>query len=93
MCYAKDEEEHQRKAKLVVDTVFEAIDKDKDGKITLEEFEAVGLDALPSFENLGAEGHHYDVESGAYPTSLLLTLSLHLFQQQSFSSITKVRPI
>lgn len=63
---AKDDEEHQQKAKLVVDTVFEAIDKDKDGKITLEEFEAVGLDALPSFENLGAEGHHYDVESGAY---------------------------
>jgi hypothetical protein len=76
MCYAKDDEEHQQKAKLVVDTVFEAIDKDKDGKITLEEFEAVGLEALPSFENLGAEGHHYDVESGAYPTSLLLTLSL-----------------
>jgi len=76
MCHAKDDEEHQQKAKLVVDTVFEAIDKDKDGKITLEEFEAVGLDALPSFENLGAEGHHYDVESGAYSTSLLLTLSL-----------------
>ncbi|KAN0121620.1 hypothetical protein V8E52_003516 [Russula decolorans] len=60
---SKDDEEHQQKAKLVVDTVFEAIDKDKDGKITLEEFEAVGLEALPSFENLGAEGHHYDVES------------------------------
>ena len=74
MCYVKDEEEHQQKAKLVVDTVFEAIDKDKDGKITLEEFEAAGLDALPSFENLGAEGHHYDVESGAYLTCLLLTL-------------------
>jgi hypothetical protein len=91
MCYAKDDEEHQQKAKLIVDTVFEAIDKSKDGKITLEEFEAVGLDALPSFDNLGAEGHHYDVESGAYLTSLLLTLSL-LFQQQSFSSITKVCP-
>jgi nucleobindin len=77
MCYAKDDEEHQQKAKLIVDTVFEALDKDKDGKIALEEFEAAGLDALPSFENLGAEGHHYDVESGAYPTSLLLlTLSL-----------------
>ncbi|KAF8499223.1 hypothetical protein F5888DRAFT_1611914 [Russula emetica] len=60
---SKDEEEHQQKAKLVVDTVFEAIDKDKDGKITVEEFEAAGLDALPNFENLGAEGHHYDVES------------------------------
>ncbi|KAI0286850.1 hypothetical protein BGY98DRAFT_1182721 [Russula aff. rugulosa BPL654] len=58
-----DDEEHQQKAKLIVDTVFEALDKDKDGKIALEEFEAAGLDALPSFENLGAEGHHYDVES------------------------------
>ena len=77
MCYAKDDEEHQQKAKLIVDTVFEALDKNKDGKIALEEFEAAGLDALPSFENLGAEGHHYDVESGAYPASpLLLTLSL-----------------
>jgi nucleobindin len=72
----KDEEEHQQKAKLVVDTVFEAIDKDKDGKTTLEKFEAAGLHVLPSFENLGAKGHHYNVESGAYPTSLLLTLSL-----------------
>ncbi|KAI0307631.1 hypothetical protein B0F90DRAFT_1807082 [Multifurca ochricompacta] len=60
---SKDDEEHQKKAKLVVDTIFNAIDKDKDGKITLAEFEAAGLSALPSFENLGAEGHHYDVES------------------------------
>lgn len=93
MCYAKDDEEHQQKAKLIVDTVFEAIDKDKDGKITMEEFEAAGLDALPNFENLGAEGHHYDVESGARTTFLLLALSLTLFHQQSFSSTTKVRPI
>lgn len=42
------------------------MDKDKDGKITLSEFEAAGLDALPSFAELGAEGHHYDVESGAH---------------------------
>lgn len=41
------------------------MDKNNDGKITLAEFEAAGLAALPSFENLGAEGHHYDVESGA----------------------------
>jgi len=60
---SKDDEEHQQKAKLIVDTIFEAIDKDKDGRITQSEFEAAGLDALPSFENLGAEGHHYDVES------------------------------
>ncbi|KAI0005531.1 precursor to secretory protein Ssp120 [Russula compacta] len=60
---SKDDEEHQKKAKLIVDTIFDAIDKDKDGKIALSEFEAAGLAALPSFENLGAEGHHYDVES------------------------------
>ncbi|KAF8481004.1 hypothetical protein DFH94DRAFT_437957 [Russula ochroleuca] len=60
---SKDDEEHQQKAKLIVDTIFDAMDKDKDGKITLSEFEAAGLAALPSFENLGAEGHHYDVES------------------------------
>lgn len=40
------------------------MDKNKDGKITLEEFEASGISALPRFEGLGAEGHHYDVESG-----------------------------
>ena len=77
MCYAKDEEEHQKKAKHIVDTIFEAMDKNRDGEISLEEFEAAGLDALPNFADLGAEGHHYDVESGAYyPTSPLLALSL-----------------
>ncbi|KAI9445389.1 hypothetical protein H4582DRAFT_1845799 [Lactarius indigo] len=60
---SKDDEEHQQKANHIVDTVFKAIDKDKDGKITLAEFEAAGLAALPSFDSLGAEGHHYDVES------------------------------
>ncbi|KAN0135618.1 hypothetical protein V8E53_006509 [Lactarius tabidus] len=60
---SKDDEEHQQKATLIVETVFKAIDTNKDGKITLAEFEAAGLAALPSFENLGAEGHHYDVES------------------------------
>jgi len=38
-------------------------DKDKDGRVSLEEFKAVGLDGLPNFDELGAEGHHYDVES------------------------------
>jgi nucleobindin len=52
------------------------MDKDKDGKISLSEFEAVGLDALPSFEELGAEGHHYDVESGARQLCFPLVLSL-----------------
>ncbi|KAI9513118.1 hypothetical protein F5148DRAFT_468636 [Russula earlei] len=60
---SKDDEEHQKKAKLIVDTIFGSIDKDKDGKISLPEFQEAGLAALPNFENLGAEGHHYDVES------------------------------
>ena len=42
------------------------VDKNKDGRISLEEFKAVGLDGLPNFDELGAEGHHYDVESGTY---------------------------
>ena len=42
------------------------VDQNKDGRISLEEFKAVGLDGLPNFDELGAEGHHYDVESGAY---------------------------
>lgn len=41
-------------------------DTDKDGKISLAELEAGGLDALPNFDD--AEGHHYDVESGAFPS-------------------------
>ena len=32
----------------------------------MEEFKVVGLDGLPNFDDLGAEGHHYDVESGMY---------------------------
>lgn len=40
------------------------MDTNKDGKITPEEFVAVGLEGLPNFDELGAEGHHYDVESG-----------------------------
>jgi hypothetical protein len=77
---------------MVVDTVFDEIDKDKDGKITLSEFEAVGLDALPSFEELGVEGHHYDVESGAYQLRNP-SVPLLIDFQQSFSSIMKVRMI
>ena len=42
------------------------LDANKDGKITMEEFEKVGLDGLPNFDDLGAEGHHYDVESGKW---------------------------
>jgi hypothetical protein len=40
------------------------MDSNKDGKVSLEEFEKQGLDALPNFSHLGADGHHYDMESG-----------------------------
>ena len=49
------------------------VDKNKDGRISLEEFRAVGLDGLPNFDELGAEGHHYDVESGAYRFAMSLS--------------------
>ena len=62
----KDEVEHQKKAETIVNTVLDLVDKNKDGRISLEEFKSVGLDGLPNFDDLGAEGHHYDVESGAY---------------------------
>ncbi|KAI0375500.1 hypothetical protein BV20DRAFT_986249 [Pilatotrama ljubarskyi] len=60
---SKDEIEHQKKADHIVQEVLKRLDKNGDGKITLEEFQAVGLDGLPNFDDLGAEGHHYDVES------------------------------
>ncbi|KAL5533741.1 hypothetical protein ACEPAG_201 [Sanghuangporus baumii] len=58
-----DEEAHQKKAEHIVSTVLNIMDKDSDGKISLEEFLEKGVKALPSFDGLGAEGHHYDVES------------------------------
>ncbi|EIM92397.1 uncharacterized protein STEHIDRAFT_164684 [Stereum hirsutum FP-91666 SS1] len=60
---SKDDEEHKAKAKVIVDTIMNALDKNKDEVVTMEEFESVGLAALPNFDNMGAEGHHYDVES------------------------------
>ncbi|KZV67601.1 hypothetical protein PENSPDRAFT_583690 [Peniophora sp. CONT] len=60
---SKDEWEHARKTKAIVDTVMRTMDKDEDGVISLEEFEAAGIEALPNFDDLGAHGHHYDVES------------------------------
>jgi len=60
---SKDEAEHQQKADQIVKTVLERLDLNKDGVIQPEELEQVGLNGLPNFEDLGAEGHHYDVES------------------------------
>ena len=61
-----DDVAHQQKADHIVNTVLERLDTDKDGKVSPEEFEASGLSGLPNFDSLGAEGHHYDVESGAF---------------------------
>ncbi|KAF7337579.1 Precursor to secretory protein Ssp120 [Mycena sanguinolenta] len=58
-----DDEEHQKKADHISGTVLKLLDKNRDGKVSPEEFESVGLDGLPNFDELGAEGHHYDVES------------------------------
>ncbi|EEB98982.1 hypothetical protein MPER_01412, partial [Moniliophthora perniciosa FA553] len=58
-----DDIEHQQKADKIVNEVLRILDANKNGKVTAEEFEKVGLDGLPNFDHLGAEGHHYDVES------------------------------
>ncbi|KIY52674.1 hypothetical protein FISHEDRAFT_34648 [Fistulina hepatica ATCC 64428] len=60
---SKDEAEQQEKAEFIVNAVLEKLDHNKDGVIDLDEFASVGLAGLPNFEDLGAEGHHYDVES------------------------------
>ncbi|KAN0100207.1 hypothetical protein V8E55_000191 [Tylopilus felleus] len=60
---SKDEVEHQKKAEYVVDTVLKTMDKNQDGQVTPDEFEEAGFKGLPSFDDIGAEGHHYDVES------------------------------
>lgn len=44
--------------------VLKKLDLNNDGYVSPEELEKVGLDGLPNFDNMGAEGHHYDVESG-----------------------------
>lgn len=57
--------------------VLKVFDSNKDGKVTLQELQEVGLDALPSFSHMGVEGHHYDVESGEsrplYTSSLIIS--------------------
>ncbi|KAF9225320.1 hypothetical protein BS17DRAFT_700729 [Gyrodon lividus] len=60
---SKDEIEHQKKADHIVNTILKVMDKNGDGKITPEEFKAAGFQGLPSFDDIGAEGHHYDIES------------------------------
>ncbi|KAG7452087.1 precursor to secretory protein Ssp120 [Guyanagaster necrorhizus] len=60
---SKDDIEHQEKADHIVKVVLEKLDKNGDGKITAKELADVGLGGLPNFDDLGAEGHHYDVES------------------------------
>lgn len=62
----QDEAQHQEKANHIVNTVLERLDLNHDGQVTPEELEKVGLGGLPNFHDLGAEGHHYDVESGEY---------------------------
>lgn len=85
----QDGNEHQKKADHIVNTVLALCDKNGDGRISLPELKAVGLDGLPNFEDLGAEGHHYDIESGTSPcTTPVLRLIIPL---QNSSFITKVR--
>ena len=69
----QDDEEHKEKADRVTIGMLLTFDLNKDGVITLNELEEVGLDRMPNFDNIGAEGHHYDVESG---TSVRLLASL-----------------
>jgi hypothetical protein len=60
---SKDEVEHQKKAEHIVNAVLKRLDINGDGLVTAEELEQIGLAGLPNFDGLGAEGHHYDVES------------------------------
>lgn len=59
-----DDIQHQAKADHIVNSILSLMDKNKDGRISPEEYEAAGVNGLPNFDRLGAEGHHYDVESG-----------------------------
>lgn len=51
------------RAQNIVSKVLEALDKNQDGRISLEEFLAGGTEGLPSFEGYKDLGHHYDEES------------------------------
>jgi len=59
-----DEQAQQAKADKIVDAVLKKMDRNGNGLIEMSEFEAAGWEGLQSFKELGAEGHHYDVESG-----------------------------
>ncbi|TEB38558.1 hypothetical protein FA13DRAFT_1751276 [Coprinellus micaceus] len=65
---SKDDVEHQKKADHIVSVVLEKLDLNKDGLVSPEELEKIGLDGLPNFEDLGAEGHHYDVRAEFHST-------------------------
>lgn len=49
-----------------MNAVLQILDKNGDGYVDMQELERVGVGALPSFEHMGAEGHHYDIESGTF---------------------------
>jgi hypothetical protein len=75
----QDDIEHQEKADRIVQVVLSILDKNRDEKVSVEELQAAGLAGLPTFDDLGAEGHHYDVESGSslqwYSRPIHLTLT------------------
>lgn len=58
-----DDKAHQEKADKIVVAVLQKMDTNKDGMVSVEEFEKAGLAGLPDFSSLGAEGHHYAEES------------------------------
>ncbi|KAG8980169.1 hypothetical protein FRB90_007784, partial [Tulasnella sp. 427] len=61
--HSKDKDAHDSKAKQIVDGVLQRLDANGDGIISEAEFLAVGVEGLPDYSALGAEGHHYDTES------------------------------
>jgi len=58
-----DEQVQKQRAEAVVKAVLAKIDTDKNGFIDQKEFEAAGWPGLETFKDVGADGHHYDVES------------------------------
>lgn len=54
------------------------MDKNGNGLIEKSEFEAAGWEGLESFHELGAEGHHYDVESGRLKPARQMNLADHV---------------